>query len=184
MAKLIYFAITSLDGYINDESGNFEWAAPDEAEHAFANDLDRSIGTHLYGRRLYEVMRDWENPPADSSPVEQDYAEVWRAADKVVYSTTLDTVSTARTRIEPTFDTEAVQRMKASADRDLSIGGAGLAAHAIAAGLVDEYHQLVHPVVVGGGTPWLPDGVRVDLELLDQRRFDSGVVYLRYRVAA
>ena len=183
MAKLTYTAITSLDGCINDEAGNFEWAAPDEEEHAFANDLDRAIGTHLYGRRMYEVMRYWEAPPADSSPVALDYAGVWQAADKVVYSTTLETVTTARTRIERTFEPEAVRQMKAGADRDLSIGGSGLAAQAIANGLVDELHLLVHPVIVGGGTRALPHDVRVELALLDERRFASGVVYLRYRVA-
>ena len=184
MAKLIYNAITSLDGYINDEKGGFEWAMPDEEEHAFANDLERAIGTHLYGRRLYEVMRFWEDLPADAPPIALDYAAVWQAADKVVYSTTLEAVSTARTRIERAFDADAVRQMKASADGDLSVGGAGLAAHAIAAGLVDEYHLLVHPVIVGGGTRALPDGVGVDLELLDQRRFATGVMYLRYRVAS
>ena len=184
MATLSYTAITSLDGYINDETGNFEWAAPDEEEHAFANDLERSVGTHLYGRRLYEVMSYWEDPPADSAPVELDYAVVWQEADKVVYSTTLETVTTTRTRLEGTFDPAAVRDMKAAAVRELSIGGASLAAHAFAAGLVDEIHLLVHPVMVGGGTRALPDDVRVDLELVDQRRFGSGVVYLRYRVTS
>jgi dihydrofolate reductase len=182
MAKLLYTAITSLDGYINDETGGFEWAMPDEEEHALCNDLDRAVGTHLYGRRLYEVMRYWEDPDAGSTPVELDYADVWQASDKVVYSSTLDTVDTTRTRIERSFDPDAVREMKAAADRDLSVGGAGLAAHAFVAGLVDEIHLLLHPVVVGGGTRALPDGVRVDLELLDERRFATGVVYVRYRV--
>jgi dihydrofolate reductase len=180
MAKLIYGAITSLDGYINDETGGFEWAEPDEEVHAFANDLERPIGTHLYGRRMYEVMQAWETMD-DAAPLMQDYATSWRAADKVVYSTTLTSVVSERTRIEPTFDPEVVRAMKATATKDINVGGANLAAQAIAAGLVDEYHVLLNPVVVGGGTPWLPDGVRVDLELFDEHRFTGGVVHLAYR---
>jgi dihydrofolate reductase len=183
MAKLIYSAITSLDGYIADEDGNFDWAAPDEEVHAFVNDLERPVGTYLYGRRMYEVMAPWETDPtlADQSRVMRDFAQLWQAADKVVYSKTLETPSSARTRIEPNFDPEAVRQLKTQAERDLAVGGHDLAAQAIKAGLVDEWHLFLTPVVVGGGTPSLPDRVRVKLELLDERRFGSGVVFLRYR---
>ncbi len=183
MAKLIYSAITSLDGYIADENGNFDWAAPDEEVHAFVNGLERQVGTYLYGRRMYEVMVAWETAHtfADQRPVMQDFAKIWQAADKVVYSRTLAAVSSARTRIERDFDPAAVRQLKASAGRDLSVGGPDLAAQAIRAGLVDEYHLFLVPFVVGGGNQSLPDNVRLKLELLDERRFDSGVVYLRYR---
>ena len=182
MARLLYSAIASLDGYIADEEGKFDWAAPDEEVHAFVNDLTRSVGTHLFGRRMYEVMAAWEDPGlvAGQPAAMQDFAALWHAASKVVYSTTLTTVSTAKTRIEQTFDAESIRQMKASATDDISIGGPGLAAHAIAAGLVDEYHVFVTPIAVGGGTHWLPRGVRVPLELLDERRFGGGTVYLRY----
>ena len=183
MAELIYSAITSLDGYVADEEGNFDWAAPDDEVHAFVNDLERPIGTYLYGRRMYEVMRYWEtaHTVADQSSTVRDYAELWRAADKVVYSKTLQEASTARTRIERDFHPQAIREMKASADRDLSVGGPGLAANAIEAGLVDELLRFVAPIVVGGGTRWLTDGVRIELELVDERRFGGGVVFLRYR---
>src|ERR671910_1319731 len=183
MAKLIYSAITSLDGYVADEDGNFEWAAPDEEVHAFVNDLERSVGTYLYGRRIYEVMVVWETDHtlADQSPVMRDFAQIWQAADKIVYSTTLETVSTTRTRIERDFDPEAVRRMKALAGRDLIVGGPDLAAQAFKAGLVDECHLFVAPVLVGGGNRSLPDNVRLKLELLDERRFGNGMVYLHYR---
>jgi dihydrofolate reductase len=183
MAKLIYSAITSLDGYVADEDGNFDWAAPDEEVHAFVNDLERPVGTYLYGRRMYEVMVFWETARAfaDQRPVMQDFAKIWQAADKVVYSTTLAAVSSARTRIERDFDPEAVRRMKAAAGRDLGVGGPHLAAAAIRAGLVDEYQLFLVPFMVGGGTQSLPDNVRVQLELLDERRFGGGVVFLRYR---
>jgi dihydrofolate reductase len=183
MAKLIYSAIASLDGYVADEDGKFDWAAPDEEVHSFVNDLERPVGTYLYGRRMYEVMVYWENAHtvADEPPVAQDYAEIWRAADKIVYSKTLKSVSSASTRIEQDFDPEAVRELKARAERDISVGGPDLAAQAIRAGLVDEYQLFVTPIVVGGGTQALPDDVRVELELLDERRFGNGVVYLRYR---
>src|SRR6266508_1198800 len=183
MAKLIYSAITSLDGYIADEDGNFDWAAPDEEVHTFVNDLERPVGTYLYGRRMYEVMVAWEmaHTFADQRPVMQDFAKIWQAADKVVYSRTLAAVSSARTRIERDFDPEAVRQLKASAERDLSVGGPHLAAEAIRAGLVDEYHLFVWPVVVGGGKHFLPNRARLQLELLDERRFTNGMVYLRYR---
>jgi dihydrofolate reductase len=181
MAKLIYSAITSLDGYVADEDGNFDWAAPDEEVHSFVNDLERPVGTYLYGRRMYEVMVAWETMPLADQPAMQDYAEIWRAADKVVYSKTLESVSSARTRIERDFGPEAVRQMKTSAARDITVGGPDLAAQAIKAGLVDEYHLFVTPIAVGGGKQSLPDNVRLELELLDERRFGNGVVHLHYR---
>jgi dihydrofolate reductase len=183
MAKLIYSAITSLDGYVADEDGNFDWAAPDEEVHSFVNDLERPVGTYLYGRRMYEVMAYWEtaNTVADQPPVVQDFAEIWQAADKIVYSKTLEKVSSARTRIERDFDPEAIRQMKASAGRDLTLGGPDLAAQAIEAGLVDEFHLFVTPIVVGGGKQVFPNDVRVKLELLDERRFGNGVIHLHYR---
>jgi dihydrofolate reductase len=185
VAKLVYAAIASLDGYVADNNGNFDWAEPDAEVHAFVNDLERRIGTYLYGRRMYEIMVYWETVDvADEPPVVQDYTKVWKAADKVVYSTTLEEASSAKTRIETTFDPEAVRQMKASATSDISVSGPHLAAEAIKAGLVDEYHLFVTPIVVGGGNAWLPDDVLVKLELLDERRFDSGVVHLHYRTAS
>jgi dihydrofolate reductase len=182
MAKLIYSAISSLDGYVADEDGNFDWAAPDEQVHAFVNDLERTVGTYLYGRRMYEVLVAWETMSlADQPPFIQDFAGLWGAADKVVYSTTLGTVSSARTRLERDFDPEAVRQLKASAEHDISVGGPDLAAQAIKAGLVDECHLFLTPILVGGGTRSLPNDVRVKLELLDERRFANGVVHLHYR---
>jgi dihydrofolate reductase len=182
VAKLIYSAITSLDGYVADEDGNFDWAAPDEEVHTFVNDLERPVGTYLYGRRMYEVMVAWETLPlADQPPFMQDYAQIWQAADKIVYSKTLETVSSVRTRIERDFEPDAVREMKATAGRDLSVGGPDLAARAIKAGLVDEIHVIVTPIVVGGGKRSLPDDVRVELELLNEYRFGNGVVHLHYR---
>ena len=183
MAKLIYSAITSLDGYVADENGNFDWAAPDEEVHRFVNDLERPIGTYLYGRRIYETMVYWETAHTlpDQPPFIQDFAGIWQAADKIVYSKTLDTPSSARTRIERDFDPDAVRRMKASAERDISVGGPDLAAQAIKAGLVDEYHLFLTPIIVGGGHQSLPDNVRLELELLGERRFGNGVVHLHYR---
>ena len=184
MARLIYSSIASLDGYVADQDGGFGWAAPDEEVHAFVNDHERTVGTYLYGRRMYEVMVGWETMRLDGVPVMEDYAGIWKAADKIVYSTTLETVSTARTRLERAFDPEAVRRLKASAARDISVGGPGLAGQALAAGLVDECHLFLAPVVVGGGTPSLPSNVLLRLELLDERRFGNGMVYLRYRTGA
>jgi dihydrofolate reductase len=183
MAKLIYSAITSLDGYVADEDGTFDWAAPDEEVHAFVNDVERPVGTYLYGRRMYETMVVWETMESmpDESPVVRDYAQIWQAADKIVYSTSLAAASSARTRIEREFEVDAVGQLKASSTHDMSVGGPHLAAHAILAGLVDEYHLFVTPIVVGGGTRALPDGVRVGLELRDERRFGNGVVHLHYR---
>jgi dihydrofolate reductase len=180
MAKLIYSAIASLDGYVADEDGNFDWAAPDEAVHAAVNDIMRPVGTHLYGRRMYEALVAWETIE-DESPVIRDFAELWRAADKIVYSRTLESASSARTRIEREFDPEAVRQLKARAERDIIIGGPELATHAIRGGLVDEYHLFITPIVVGGGTQALPDDVRVPLELVGEYRFANGVVHLHYR---
>ncbi len=183
MAKLIYTAIMSLDGYVADEDGNFDWAEPDEEVHAFVNDLERPIGTYLYGRRLYEVMAAWETI-TDDQPFMRDYADIWRAAEKIVYSRNLETVSSERTRIERSFDPDAVREMKAAADRDMSVGGPTLAAQAIRAGVVDEICLFLAPAVVGGGTRALPDNVRLKLELLEERRFSGGTVYLRYRTTS
>lgn len=183
MGRLVFSGIMSLDGYVVDADGRFDWSMPDEEVHAFVNDLARPLGTFLYGRRLYDVMVAWEDPglvAGEPAPM-QDFAEIWRAADKVVYSTTLTTPRSARTRVEPLFDAEAVRRLKATADRDIGIGGPTLAAHAIRAGLVDEYQMVLSPAVVGGGTRFLPDDVRLDLELLEERRFAGGAVFLRYR---
>lgn len=185
MGKLIYSIITSLDGYVADEDGTFDWAEPDEEAHAFINDLERPIGTYLYGRRMYEMMIGWETDHtlADQSPAMSDFARIWQAADKIVYSTTLGTPSTARTRIERAFDAEAVARWKATRS-DMNVSGPVLAAEAFKAGLVDECHLFVAPVIVGGGNRALPDDVRLKLELLDERRFGNGMVHLRYRTAA
>ena len=184
MARLIYSMIMSLDGYVTDQDGNFDWAAPDEEVHQFFNDMERAVGTYLYGRRMYETMVYWETAHtlADSSPVELDYAEVWQAADKVVYSRRLERVCSERTRIERDFDADAVRAMTEAAERDLTIGGPELAGRALAAGVVDECHLFVAPVLVGGGARALPDGVRQDLELLAERRFGNGMVQLNYRV--
>lgn len=185
MAKLIYVSNVSLDGYIEDEHGRFDWTAPDDELFAFITDLLRPVGTHLYGRRMYETMSVWETDPALAAQSElmADFANVWEAADKVVYSTTLDAVSTAKTRIERNFDPASVRDMKASAISDLTVAGAHLAAHALKAGLVDECHLLIRPVLVGGGKPALPTNTRADLELLDDRQLSNSVVYLRYRIS-
>lgn len=184
MGKLIYAANTSLDGYLEDDSGSFDWSVPDEDVHAFWNEHERQIGTSLYGRRMYETMRVWGDDDwlADEPAVVREYAAIWRDADKVVYSTTLDAVSTPRTRIERRFDPEAVRRLKAESSSDVSVGGAGLGAEAFRHGLVDECVLLLSPVTVGGGKPALPRGVRLDLELLEHRRFANGVVSVRYAV--
>lgn len=185
MADLIYSVQASLDGYIADRDGNFDWAEPDDAVHTFVNDLERPVRTYLYGRRMYEVMVPWETMDlTDQAAYVQDYQRIWRAADKVVFSTTLTAVGSERTRLEPLFDPSVIREMKASAGADISIGGPTLAAHAIRAGLVDEFRILVVPVIVGGGNPWLPDDARLDLELMDERRFRNGTVYLGYRAAA
>jgi len=184
VAKLVYSALASLDGYVEDSSGNFEWAAPDDEVHAFVNDLERPIGTYLYGRRMYETMVSWEtvNTGADQAAVSRDYAELWRAAEKIVFSRALRTVSSARTRIVPEFDPATIRKLKKSATRDITVGGAQLAGEAMAAGLVDECHLFLSPVLVGGGKSALPDKVRAQLELLDEHRFKGGVVHLHYGV--
>ena len=183
MAALVYTSIASLDGYVADASGDFGWAEPDEEVHRFVNEQEEGVGTYLYGRRLYETMAVWEAEDwlAGEPPLMHDYARIWRAAYKVVYSTTLDAVSTSRTRLERSFDPAAVRQLVDGSDRDVGVGGPTLAAAALLAGLVDECSVFVVPVVVGGGTPWLPDGLRLDLELVAERRFASGVVLLRYR---
>lgn len=184
MAKLLYIAITSLDGYINDRHGKFDWSVPDRAVHAAVNDLVRGIGTNLYGRRMYDVMQVWESPELanDEEEVVRDFAALWRATDKVVYSRTLAAPTTPRTRIERSFDADAVRAMKASAQRDLGVGGAVLAREAFGAALVDECHLFASPVSVGGGTAALPVDQILRFELLEQRRFENGVVHLHYRV--
>lgn len=185
MAKLIYSALCSLDGYVADAGGDFPWAAPDEEVLELVNALERPIGTYLYGRRMYETMRYWETvDPADAdlSPQSRDWAALWRPAEKIVYSRTLEAPSSERTRIERTFDPDRVRALKQAADRDLTVGGAELAGQALAAGLVDEVWLVLNPVVVGGGKRALPDGVRLDLELREQRRFERGAVYLHYDV--
>ena len=186
MARLIYSAITSLDGYVEDEAGKFDWAAPDGEVHAFVNDLERPIGTYLYGRRMYETMVFWETVSTgpEQSGVMRDFAEIWRSAEKIVYSRTLQTASSARTRIERVFDPDTIRRLKETSGPDITIGGAELAGQAIAAGLVDECHLFLGPIVVGAGKRALPDNVRAQLELLGERRFNSGVVHLHYGVRA
>jgi dihydrofolate reductase len=186
MAKLIYSVITSLDGYVADEDGHFNWAVPDQEVHAFVNGLERPIGTYLYGRRMYELMVYWESAPTqtDQPGAVRDFTNIWKAADKIVYSSTLKTVSSARTRIERDFNPEAVRQLKANAERDITVGGPDLAAQAIKAAPVDEYHLFLMPVVVGGGKQFLPDKVRLQLELLDERRFGNGVVHLHYRTGS
>jgi dihydrofolate reductase len=184
MANLIYSAIASLDGYVEDEQGKFDWAAPDEEVHAFVNDLERPVGTYLYGRRMYETMVFWEtvNTAESESAAAHEFAAIWRAANKLVFSRTLEEVSSERTRLERDFEPDRIRELKAASDRDLTVGGAELAGHALAAGLVDECHLLLAPVAVGGGKRALPQGVRAQLALLDERRFQSGVVFLSYQV--
>jgi dihydrofolate reductase len=186
MGKLIYSAITALDGYIEDEQGRFDWARPDDEVHAFVNDLERPIGTYLYGRRMYDTMLFWETAGTDDdqSAAVKDYAQIWRAAEKVVFSRSLDAVSSARTRIERSFDPEAIRQLKETSASDITVGGPELAAQAIGAGLVDECHLFLNPIVVGGGKRGLPNDLRLQLELLDERRFGSGVVHLHYRLNA
>jgi dihydrofolate reductase len=183
VAKLVYSALASLDGYVEDESGGFGWAAPDEEVHAFVNDEERHVGTYLYGRGMYETMAVWETWDVGAEPaVIRDFAAIWRAADKVVFSRGLGEVTTERTRLERELDPEAIRALKESSDRDLSIGGAGIAASALAAGLVDEIRLILVPVAVGGGKPALPRELRLDLELRDERRFSGGAVRLAYGV--
>jgi dihydrofolate reductase len=185
MAKLIFLMITSLDGYIEDEDGKFDWGRPDEEVSSFVNDVVRPVGTHLYGRRMYETMVYWETVQAlaDEPPSVRDFTELWQAADKIVYSNSLETVSSAKTRIERTFDPKVIREMKSSQERDITVSGPNLAAQAFKAGLVDECQLLLTPIVLGGGKPSLPKNVRLDLDLLSERRFRSGVVFLHYRTS-
>jgi len=182
MARLIYSALVSLDGYIEDMEGNFDWAAPDEELHRFINNLERTAGTHLYGRRMYETLMVWETDPslAADSPITRDFAEIWQAADKIVYSRTLQTVSTRNTQLERNFDPEALRQLKETVEHDILIGGPELAAHAFRAGLIDECQLFITPIIVGGGKPAIPDNIRLELELVEERRFGNGVVFLRY----
>jgi len=184
MAHLIYSAISSLDGYIEDMDGKFDWAEPDEEVYSYINNLERAAGTYLYGRRMYEMMIAWETDPnlAAVSPIYRDFAEIWQAADKIVYSRTLEEVSTRKTRMERVFDPEAVRQLKAAARQDILIGGPDLAAHAFRAGLIDECQLFLAPIIVGGGKLALPNNIRLELELLEERRFRNSMVYLRYRV--
>ncbi len=183
MANLIYSAISSLDGYIEDKDGKFDWAMPDEEAHSFMNNLERTAGTYIYGRRMYETMMVWETDPnlAAESPLLRDFAETWQAANKIVYSRTLETISTRKTQLKQSFDPEAIRQLKAASEHNIVIGGPELAAHAFRAGLIDECHLFLIPILVGGGKSALPDNVRLNLELLEERRFGNGIVYLHYR---
>jgi dihydrofolate reductase len=182
MGRLFYSAITSLDGCVEDKFGKFDWGVPDEEVVGFVNELERSVGTYLYGRRMYETMVYWENPPVGPSVTEfeSEFTRMWQAAEKVVYSRSLESTSSARTRIERDFQPEAIRRLKSTTEHDLTVAGADLAGQAIRAGLVDEIQQFVVPAIVGGGKPWLPADLRLSLELLDCHRFASGFVFLRY----
>lgn len=184
MAKLIYVSNVSLDGFIEDEHGGFEWTEPDDEQFAFVTDLVRPVGTYIYGRRLYETMAVWETDPslAAQSELSADFARVWQAADKIVYSTTLDAVSTGKSRLERGFDPDSIRKMKVTTSRDLMVGGANIAAHAFSARLIDECHLFIGPAIIGRGKPSLPSELRAKLELLDERRFDNGVVYVRHRI--
>lgn len=184
MAKLIYSMITSLDGFVSDGDGNFGWGAPEQESHEFVNELSKSIGTYLYGRRVYETMLYWETAhlEPDQPPFILEYARIWQATDKVVYSTTLNEVASARTRIERTFDPEAIRRLKAESELDITVDGPNLAAQAIRAGLVDEYQPYIGPAIVGAGNKFFPEGIRAEIKLLDERRFGNGVMWLRYGV--
>jgi dihydrofolate reductase len=183
MARLIYSAIVSADGYVEDAAGGFDWAAPDEEVLSFVNDLERPVGTYLYGRRMYQTMLYWEtaDPAPGQPPSVRDFTKLWQAAEKIVFSKTLRSASSARTRIERSFDPDMIRQLKSATDQDMSVGGAALAGQAIEAGLVDELQLILVPVIVGGGKPALPSGVRLHMELLDTRRFANGTVFLRYR---
>lgn len=191
MGKLIYAITTSLDGYVADETGNFDWAMPSEEVHAYFNDIVRNVGTSLIGRKMYEIMKVWDEIPTEGtsgpymdgpSAAMNDYARIWRDANKIVYSTTLSDVETANTTIERSFDPDEVREAVAASDKDIDIGGPNLAAAAIRAGIVDEYHQIIAPVVIGNGIHWLPKDVTLNLELTDVRKFENGFVHLQYRV--
>jgi dihydrofolate reductase len=189
MGKLIYLITTSLDGYVADENGNFNWAMPSEEVHQFVNDTVRSVGTSLLGRNMYEVMKIWDEIPTEGvggpmdgpSPAMNDYAKIWQSANKIVYSTSLTDLTIANATIERSFDPSAVRKMITASDKDVNIGGPRLAAEAITAGMIDEYHQVIAPVLVGGGKHWLPEGVKLKLQLVETRTFENGFVYLHYR---
>jgi len=191
MGKLIYLMTTSLDGYAADKNGNFDWAVPSEEVHAFVNDQLRNVGTILMGRKLYETMKVWDDIPTEGtsgpmdgpSPAMNDYAKIWRDAKKVVYSTTLQEVAIANATIERSFDPHAIQKLVAESDKDFDIGGPHLAAEAIKAGIIDEYHQIIAPIVIGNGTAWLPKDVELKFELSGVRKFENGFVHLQYRKA-
>ncbi|WP_379127250.1 dihydrofolate reductase family protein [Paenibacillus sp. sgz500958] len=184
MSKLIYATNVSLDGYTEDEQGNLGWGISDDETYAFWSDFQRTIGTYLYGRRMYEMMVYWEtaNAGGDQPEVKQEFAQIWRAAEKIVYSRTLQAVSSAKTKIEREFDSDAIRRLKESSGADITIGGPELAGQAMSAGLIDECHLLVNPIILGGGKRAFPDNLSMRLELLGERRFRSGVVHLHYRV--
>jgi dihydrofolate reductase len=184
VGRLIYSAITSLDGYVADAQGKFEWGAPDEEVHRFVNHRVRPAGTYLYGRRMYEVLAYWEtvDPRGDQPAFMREFAEIWQAPDKIVYSGTLEHVSTARTRIERSFEPKTIEAFKAASERDLTVGGPELARQALAARLVDELQLIVAPVVVGGAIRWLAEDLRLELELVDEGRFSNGMTHLRYRI--
>jgi dihydrofolate reductase len=186
MGKLIYSAITSLDGYVADEEGKFDWGVPDAEVMAFLNEIERPLGTYLYGRRMYEVMAGWETAHLreNQMPASEDFTRLWQAASKVVYSRTLEKITTSKTRLEREFDPDAVRKMKEELDKDMSVGGSELAGQALKAGVVDEVHLYLSPILVGGGKPSLPDDLRLPLELIEERRFGNGVVYVRYRTGA
>jgi dihydrofolate reductase len=189
MGKLIYLITTSLDGYVADENGSFNWAMPSEEVHQFVNDSVRSVGTSLLGRNMYEVVKIWDEIPTEGvggsmdgpSPAMNDYAKIWQSANKIVYSTSLTDLTIANATIERSFDPSAVQEMVVASDKDVNIGGPQLAAEAIRAGIVDEYHQIIAPILVGGGKRWLPSGVKLELQLVETRTFENGFAYLHYR---
>ena len=189
MGKLIYFAMTSLDGFVADQDGNFEWAMPSEEVHAYINNIARNVGTSLLGRNMYEIMKVWDTMPTDGtggpmdgpSEAMNDYAKIWQAAKKIVYSTTLSDVAIANAKIERAFNPEAVKKLVAESNKDFDISGPHLAAEAIKAGIVDEYHQILVPVIIGSGNYWLPKDVQVNLELVDVRKFENVFVHLKYK---
>jgi dihydrofolate reductase len=182
MARLVYAVLASLDGYVADEAGNFDWAAPGEDVHRFINELERSVGTYLFGRRLYEIMAVWQDfPDIEQEPeVIGEYAAIWQSADKIVYSETLAAVTTPKTRLDRSFDPQSVRAMVTDQEQDVSIGGPTLASHALRAGIVDDIHLFIVPHIVGGGTPCWPAGLPLQLDLAEQERFSDGTVYLHY----
>ncbi len=189
MGKLIYLITTSLDGFVADQDGNFDWAVPSEEVHAFVNDIVRNVGTSLLGRKMYDIMKVWDTIPTEGtneamdgpSEAMNDYAKIWRAAKKIVYSTSLSDVAIANATIARSFDPNAIRKLVAESDKDFDIGGPHLAAEAIRAGIVDEYHQFIVPIIIGSGNDWLPKDVKSELKLVDVRKFENGFVHLQYR---